>query len=192
VRSAACAEGLLKYSATAAATAAPIDPIAAIIAPIAAEVSGFTQGGTDTDGGGLCLARALALKRTHQSAITRRRLHVDIEQPLVLGWDTLSDRSVSCCVGSRATGDRKPNGWLQAVLALKEKYAACGDLPLLQRSVVQGVELVRGVVLPEFAAIRKKRSFAPATRSRVTNPECVPARRWSSSCGRPLPGVLSS
>jgi hypothetical protein len=77
---------LLKYSATAAATAAPIDPIAAIIAPIAAEVSGFTQGGTDdTDGGGLCLARALTLKRTHQSAITRRRLQLDIEQPVVLG-----------------------------------------------------------------------------------------------------------
>jgi hypothetical protein len=32
----------------------------------------------------------------------------------------------------------------------------------------------------------KKRSFAPATRRRVTNPECVPARRWSSFCGRPL------
>ena len=64
MRSAACAEGLLKYSATAAATAAPIDPIAAIIAPIAAEVSGFTQGGTDdTDGGGLCLARSCA--QTH-------------------------------------------------------------------------------------------------------------------------------
>jgi hypothetical protein len=92
--------------------------------------------------------------------VSREQLELDIEQPVVLGWDTLSDRSMSCCVGSRAASDRKPNGWLQAVLALKEKYASCGDLPLLQGSVVQGVELIRGVVLPEFAAIRKKRSFA--------------------------------
>jgi hypothetical protein len=63
--------------------------------------------------------------------VSREQLKLDIEQPVVLGWDTLSDRSMSCCVGSRAASDRKPNGWLQAVLALKEKYASCGDLPQL-------------------------------------------------------------
>jgi hypothetical protein len=35
-------------------------------------------------------------------------LQLDIEQFVVLGWDTLSDLSMSCGIGSRATSDRKP------------------------------------------------------------------------------------
>jgi hypothetical protein len=58
---------------------------------------------------------------------------------VVVSWDTLSDRSMSRVEGARATGDRKPNGWLQAVVAFaNQKYTSCGDLTFLQRSVVKG------------------------------------------------------
>jgi hypothetical protein len=36
-----------------------------------------------------------------------KRLQLDIEQLVVLGWDTLSDLSMSCGIRSRATSDRK-------------------------------------------------------------------------------------
>jgi hypothetical protein len=63
---------------------------------------------------------------------------------------------MSCGVGARATSDRKPNWCLRAVLLQKEKQSPCSDLPLLQRSVVEGIEPIRALVLEETAAIRKK------------------------------------
>jgi len=36
------------------------------------------------------------------------RSQLDIEQPVVVGWDPLGDLSMSRVVGARATSDRKP------------------------------------------------------------------------------------
>ena len=76
--------------------------------------------------------------------------------------------------------DREPDWWIQDVEVLDivdQKEPVCSHLALLQRSVVQGVELVRGLVLKENAAGREKGVPGPLTRRRVSIPECVPARR---------------
>ena len=74
-----------------------------------------------------------------------------------------------------------------------QKESMCGDLALLQRSVVQGVELVCGLVLEENAAGREKEVPQAQRFGRWSRtPECVPAIRSFGPCGRPLPGVLSS
>lgn len=111
---------------------------------------------------------------------------------MVTLWNPLGDCSMRGGTGARPTSDRKPNGWVHDVLAIKEGHASCGDLALLQRSVVQGVETVRALVVPEFAASRKKEIAGRGYADEVWNPDCVPARRSSGSSGRPIPGVLSS
>jgi hypothetical protein len=62
-------------------------------------------------------------------------------------------------VRASATSDREPDWWIQDVEVLDivdQKEPVCSHLALLQRSVVQGVELVRGLVLKENAAGREK------------------------------------
>ena len=48
--------------------------------------------------------------------------------------------------------------WFPVGEVVNQKHPSCGDLTLLQRSVVQGVELVRGLVSEEKAGERKGES----------------------------------
>lgn len=80
----------------------------AATAAIAAQVSGFTQAGY---GRTLTVAAYVlcALVCSNELITQRRRLQLDVAQPVLEVWDPLSDRSMSCGVGARATSDRKPN-----------------------------------------------------------------------------------
>lgn len=97
----------------------------------------------------------------HQSDSTIARvaggLQLDIKQSAEAVSHALGDRSMSGGVRARATSNRKRNWWLQRIYAaVNQQHPSCGDLPLPQRSVGQGVELVRGVVVGKKAARRKK------------------------------------